>query len=212
MLELTSEKARVFRITHIANIAWILAHGIHCKNSSIQDLNFVQIGNPDLIDKRSRRPVLVPPHGMLNDYVPFYFTPFSPMLLNIKTGWNGIQQRPMQDIVILVSSIHRLAENDLRVVVTDRHAYLEAAMFSDAIDGLKRIDWKLLQSRNFKRDPNDLAKIERYQAEALVSGCVPVDALTGIVCHGPQQEALLSDVVVSAGLMTTVVARPGWFF
>jgi hypothetical protein len=30
------------------------------------------------------------------------------------------------------------------------------------------VDWPLLQKRDFKRDPDDPAKLERYQAEALV--------------------------------------------
>jgi len=44
--------------------------------------------NPDLIDKRSRRVVDVTPGGTLSDYVPFYFTPYSIMMLNVMTGYN----------------------------------------------------------------------------------------------------------------------------
>ncbi|AEQ97857.1 hypothetical protein XOC_3767 [Xanthomonas oryzae pv. oryzicola BLS256] len=70
----------------------------------------MSIGNPELIDKRSSHPVPLPPGGFLNDYVPFYFTPFLPMLRNIHTAWGGIQRRPNEDIVILVSSLHHVAE------------------------------------------------------------------------------------------------------
>ena len=48
VLELTAEKARIFRITHIENVAWILANGLNCSSSNVQDPNFIQIGNPDL--------------------------------------------------------------------------------------------------------------------------------------------------------------------
>src|SRR3954470_12772585 len=92
---LSPEKALVFRITHIANVPWILANGLHCRSSAMQDPNFVEIGNPDLIGKREHWAVPVPPGGRLSDYVPFYFTPYSPMLYNIKTGWNGIPKRSM---------------------------------------------------------------------------------------------------------------------
>ena len=93
MVDLTPERARIFRITHVDNIPWILENGLHCKSSPIQDPSFVQIGNADLISKRAGRMVAGPEGGTLNDYVPFYFTPFSPMLFNIKTGWNGVQKR-----------------------------------------------------------------------------------------------------------------------
>ena len=45
------------------------------------------IGNVDLIDKRSKRDVPVPPDGTLSDHVPFYFTPFSIIMFNIRTGY-----------------------------------------------------------------------------------------------------------------------------
>ena len=71
MSALSPDKALIFRITHIANVPWILANGLHCRSSAVQDPNFVEIGNPDLIDKRKHRIVPVPPGGALSDYVPF---------------------------------------------------------------------------------------------------------------------------------------------
>jgi hypothetical protein len=212
MVELTPEKARIFRITHINNAAWILQNGLHCKSSNHQDPNFVQIGNPDLIAKRTHRTVPIAPGGTLHDYVPFYFTPFSPMLLNIKTGWNGIPQRPMHQIVILTSSLHNLISHNVPFVFTDRHAYLQFAEFSSDLTDLSRIDWKILQARDFKRNPNDPGKFERYQAEALVHKRVPVAALTGVVCHGAEQEAELMTLVQDAGIQLAIATRPNWFF
>jgi hypothetical protein len=86
MSALKPENGLIFRITHIANVPWILEHGLHCRNSPERDPNYVEIGNPELIQKRTQRPVPIPPGGVLSDYIPFYFTPHSPMLLNIKTG------------------------------------------------------------------------------------------------------------------------------
>lgn len=84
VLDVTAERARIFRITPIENVAWIVTNGLHCSSSPVQDPNFVQIGNPELIAKRAGRVVPVPPGGTLDDYIPFYFTPFSPMLYNIR--------------------------------------------------------------------------------------------------------------------------------
>lgn len=92
-LVLDQAKALVFRITHRANLPWIMAHGLHCANSAVCDPGFVAIGNAELIGKRRTRS-LPPPHGgHLSDYVPFYFTPFSPMMYKIVTGHDGFPRQ-----------------------------------------------------------------------------------------------------------------------
>ena len=81
--DLNPENAFIFRITHIRNVPWILANGLHCRTSGPTDPDFVTIGSPDIIAMRDSRDVPIPPHGTLSDYIPFYFTPKSPMMYNI---------------------------------------------------------------------------------------------------------------------------------
>lgn len=120
---LNPQKALIWRIVHRDNIPWILDNGLHCGNSPVQSPSWVHIGNPELIYKRATHPVLVGPGGSLNDYVPFYFTPFSPMMKNIHSGFGGIQQRLNDDIVILVSTLYKVRDLRLQFVFTDGHAY-----------------------------------------------------------------------------------------
>jgi ssDNA thymidine ADP-ribosyltransferase, DarT len=209
-MELTAERARIFRITHIDNVPWILAHGLHCGSSDIRDPAFVQIGHPEIIGKRATRAISTPPGGTLHDYIPFYFTPYSPMLYNIKTGY-GVAQRPMRDIVILVAALRDLAQNGVSVLIADRHAYLVHAQFSPDLSGLDWIDWTNLQARNFKKDPNDLSKFERYQAEALVYQHLPLERLSGVVCHGAPEEERIQGMVQDTGVACSVAARPTWY-
>lgn len=112
MPTLGPESAHIFRITHIDNVRWMLRHGMRCRSSSTQDPNFKRIGNPELIEKRRTHIVSVAPGGLLCDYVPFYFTPWSIMLYNIKTGYNGVPHVPNREIVIMVSSLHKLSQID----------------------------------------------------------------------------------------------------
>lgn len=212
MANLTAKKALVFRITHIDNVPWILKNGIHCRNSQKRDPNFREIGNPELIVKRGGKPVPAPPGGTLSDYVPFYFTSYSPMLLNIKTGHNGMRQTPMKDIVIMVSSLHKLVEFSLPFLFTDRHAYVVAAQFSSDLKDLARIDWRILQARDFKRDPDDPGKTERYQAEALIHSSLPVNGLLGMICYSAAQETHLNGELKKAAVSLKVVSNPDWFF
>src|SRR2546422_9127894 len=146
---ITPERALIFRITHLSNVPWILDHGMHCRNSPKFDPEFRSIGSPDLISRRSHRVVPIPPGGTLSDYVPFYFTPYSIMLYNIKTGYGGVAQVPNAEIVILVSSLRKVVELGLAFVFTNQHAYPQAAEYFNTLDDLGRVDWPLLQARNF---------------------------------------------------------------
>lgn len=211
MKNLNPEKALIFRITHIANVPWILANGLHCPNSGHSDPAYIQIGNADLIKKRTRRTVHIPPGGTLNNYIPFYFTPFSPMLLNIKTGYNGVTQRPMEEIAIIVSSLREVHKRGLDFLFTDRHAYLEAATYYDDLDQLDCIDWAILQARDFKRDPEEPGKFERYQAEALIYNYLPIAAVQGIVCYGKPQQEQIQRECDNLGLETAVLCNPKWY-
>src|SRR6266581_4217533 len=164
-MDLNPTKALIFRIVHRENMSRILDAGCHCK--SINNVgSYTQIGNAELIEKRVARPVECAPGGTLSDYVPFYFTPYSPMLYNIKTGHNGFPRKPLSEIVMLISSLHKLGEMGIPFVFSDRHAYLKTALFSGDLADLNRIIWPVLQERNFKK--NDLDRFEKYQAEALI--------------------------------------------
>jgi hypothetical protein len=149
---------------------------------------------------------------VLNDFVPFYFTPFSVMLRNIHTGWGGIQQVPNQDIVILVSSLYRVQALGLPFLFTDRHAYSGLARYFNDLARLDQIDWGLLQRRDFKRDPEDPGKLERYQAEVLVHRQVPLPALLGLVCFTDGVKVGLERTIADRGLALPVHTRPGWYF
>lgn len=213
MLDLNPTKAYIFRIMHVANVPWVLDHGVlHCRNSTAQDPNYVNIGNISLIDRRARRPVPISPGGTLSDYVPFYFTPFSIMLYNITTGYGGITRRENRDIVFLVSSVHRLRELGTPFIYTNQHAYSVDTDFYDGSDDLRQIDWPLLQRRDFKTDDADPGKQLRYQAEALVHHHVPLTAVIGIGCHNDAVKRSIESLLDERGAKITVKTTPKWYF
>lgn len=209
---LNPEKALIWRIVHRDNLPWIWANGLHCGNSGVQSPDWVAIGSQELIDKRATHPVPLPPGGVLNDYVPFYFTPFSVMLKNIHTGWGGIPKRKNEEIIILVSSLHHLQEQGVQFLFTDSHAYYQWANFYDDLSDLNKIDWPLLQRRDFARDPDDPAKFERYQAEALIYQHCPVSALLGLVCYTDMVKSQLEKQLNDRSLELDVYVRKGWYF
>ena len=210
-LNLTQEKGLIFRSTHRDNVPWILDNGMHARNGEKFDLNCRNIGNVDLIDKRSRRLVGVPPGGTLSNYVPFYFTPYSIMMYNIKTGY-GVRPVPNDEIVIFVSSLPHVASQGHEFVFTNQHAYPPMAEYFVDLTQLDQIDWPLLQSRNFKHDPDDPGKKERYQAEALIWKHVPLEALQGVCCYTPAVAEHIKTEIEQRSLAFKVGVQPSWYF
>jgi hypothetical protein len=208
---LNPEKALIWRITHRDNLPWILDNGLHCANSNLLAPNYINIGNLDLIDKRRHRKVPIAPGGTLADYVPFYFTPFSVMMMNIHSG-RGVQQRPNDEIVIIVSSLHHVQSLNLPLVFTNAHAYSDWTNYYNDLTQLFEIDWHLLQRRDFKGDVDDLRKKERYQAEALVYQRLPIQGVLGIVCYTEVLKQSIEQQVQARGLTLPVYARTGWYF
>lgn len=205
------DKALIFRIVHRDNVAWIFANGMHSRNSSVRCPNYRTIGNPELIDRRTTRSVVISPGGTLSNYVPFYFTPFTPMMLNIKTGYGGVSQVPSEEIVIFVSSLRELNKINHKFVFTDRHAYLINASFFNDLHYLSEIDWPILQNRDFRRDPDDPGKFERYQAEALVYNNVPVDAFLGAVCYTEEVKNSILEIASICDVEMNVICERRWY-
>jgi len=212
MAELGPEKALIFRITHVRNLQWILRHGLHCQNSPTRDPDFIPIGMPDLIQKRQTREVEIPPGGVLADYVPFYFTPFSIMMYHIKTGYNGITKRGNSEIAVLVSSLHKLKGLRVPFLFTDGHAYTFGTNFFNDLRHLDQLDWPLLRSRDFRNDPEDPGKQTRYQAEALVHKHVPIEALLGIGCFDESTRSAIKDEAKACGVRVEVKVSNRFYF
>ncbi len=95
---------------------------------------------------------------------------------------------------------------------TDSHTYCKLAKFYNDLSDLDKIDWKILQQRDFARDPNDPAKIERYQAEALIHQHCPVSGLLGIVCYTDQLKMQIEQQLRDRSLNSGVHTRTKWYF
>lgn len=211
-LNLDADKALIFRITHISNVPWILANGLHCRSSGVVDPNFRRIGNVSLIDKREHFPVRIAPNGVLSDYVPFYFTPKSIMLFNIVTGYQDTPIVPRSEIVTIIAQLRRVREAGIDTIFTDQHAVSKTARYFSDFNDLANIDWTILRDCDFKRDPDDPGKTLRYHAEALIHGSLPCAQIAGIGCRSENEKRTLERFGREAGMEIKIVVRPDWFF
>ena len=95
---------------------------------------------------------------------------------------------------------------------SDMHAYYQWANFYGDLADLDKVDWGLLQARDFKRDPEDPAKFERYQAEALVHQHLAIDGLLGVVCYTDDTRLDIEREIRARNLTLPAYARAGWHF
>jgi hypothetical protein len=86
---------------------------------------------------------------------------------------------------------------------------LKLAQFSDDLTNLSWIIWPVLQVKNFKKD--DMAKFEKYQAEALVYKKLPLSALIGIACYNDTVKTEIEKLCDSKGHKVQIVTRRNWF-
>lgn len=208
---LTLEHARIFRITHRDNVPHVLENGVHCRNSQLVNPGYVSIGNVEIIEKRKARVVSVPPGGTLADYVPFYFTPRSPMLFNIVTGYHGLKKCTRSEVVVLVSSLSRLENEEIPYVIADRNATLLSATIQPGRQLLPTLPWERWRAHDFRHDPNDPEKLERYMAEALVHRLLPASGLEGIITYDAAAQVTVTQMVRHSGREIPVHARSNWY-
>ena len=201
----------IWRVVHLDNVPWLLEHGLPAASSNELAPHYVGIGNEGLIERRQEVEVPIAPGGVLADYVPFYFTPFSPMMYNIRTG-RDVPHVPNGKLVILLSDLHRIAACGLDWLFTDRHAALRLARCHNDLVSLHRIDWDLLRRRDFKRDVDDPEKMDKYQAEALVHRHLPIAAIRGIFVHDEVAVTFLKGCIDRVGITVPVAIGRNWYF
>lgn len=69
-----------------------------------------------------------------------------------------------------------------------------------------------MQNRDFKHDPDDPGKKERYQAEALIHKHLPVTAILGIGCYNENVSKIMQKEISIRNLDIQVVVKPKWYF
>lgn len=153
----------------------------------------------------------VAPGGTVADYVPFYFTPRSPMLHNVLTGRNGVTLRRATEIVVLVSSLDRLEEHGITFVIADRNASLAHTTFGIGRQFVAQLPWRDLQASDYRRDFNRPDKVERYMAEALIHRHLPVDALLGIITRDESAQVIVNQAIAATGVNVPIRVRGSWY-
>lgn len=203
-----------YRIYHIQNIQHILQNGLCTKHHPKASKDFISIGNSEIIQVRDDTLVRIDNYGYIGEYVPFYFTPKSMMLLNILTGFHKpiVKQYPKEEIIVIRCLINDLS-NACKFFFTDGQANEKTMTkhYND-INKLHKVDWDIIQKSDFKRDGNDTDKTRRYQAEFLVHEHVPVNKIESINVYNEKAANFIQKEVAKTDILIPIRITKTYFF
>lgn len=191
----------------------MLQNGIVNKHHPNANKNYIDIGNPQIIDVRSTTPVRINNHGMIGDYVPFYFTPKSIMLYNIITGyWHPLVPRRTHSEILVI----RCLISDLATLpqwfFTNGQGNDIASHHYNNLANLGQIDWQSIQNSIFLKSDGDYDRPRRYQAEFLVHRQVPLTSVESLNVYNNQAANIVTNILNQNNINLAVNIQPQYFF
>jgi hypothetical protein len=209
------QPALVYHFTRLEHLAGVVTHGLLSDNNAqAAGLLSVEIGNTGIKEDRRRRVVPIPPGGHVADYAPFYFATRSPMMFAIEKGNVPTYQDGSDRLVYLVSSLERLTEYGLPVLLTDRNAVLSYTEFINLADGLEDdfIDWPLMRATYWFDTAAQPDRRERRMAECLVYERVPWDAILGVAAKTQAVADEATSIMRDLAQPSQARVRRNWYF
>jgi hypothetical protein len=190
----------IYRMVHWQNISHVLQHGLCCRTHENSDPNFINIGHRKLISDRDQHPINIDGKGVLGEYIPFYFSGYSPMLFLIKNGFQGVEKRPQEDLIFIVCKIDEVSQSGVDFFFTDRNAKITIAENYTDIADLDKLDWNSINARDWKNTEENYQKRDLKQAEFLVRYHLPVALIHAIVVKNEEKKAYIVEQLHNFGL------------
>ncbi|CAM3711875.1 DUF4433 domain-containing protein [Deinococcus frigens] len=197
----------IYHFTALENLPAILTSGgLVCKSRASPS---VDISDGGIQGRRARRKVEAGPGGVLHDYVPFYFTPKSPMIHRIfkqdRADGTVVQKR----LVYLVSSVENVAALSLPFAFTDGHAEMrvDVRYFDNKAD-LVHLDWRVIRAAGWNGDEQR----RKRQSEFLIHGAAPLSVLLGFATQSEAAQNEVEQLLEQYGVTLWGGVRPGWYY
>lgn len=209
---------RIYHVTHIKNLAEILATGAvnasaHGDETTTPVVDISSEGNREW---RASTRIDSDESASVADYVPFFLSPDASVWESIRSG--TIDPRltatatdaAAADFVILVSAVKNamalypgdVPEDDTAIVVTDADAALERTRFGATRDGAER----LLHTVR-----THLSTGAILEAEFLVRSSFPFDQIMLIGVANDRVRDSVKEILKPSGFRTKVAVYPPWF-
>lgn len=184
----------VYHFTYFTNLDHIIKHGLLSTNlKKKQNLTHENIANNDIQHRRSEMKVPCGPGGVVHDYVPFYFTKRSPMLLNVIKTKNVDQE----GIIYLAVPIDFVKKSS--VVFTNSSANtLTPPMFYSDPSYLKELNWDIINKQVWVPKPDSLK--QQKMAELLIHDKVSITDISYIVVWGEDMKKHVNMLLANNGI------------
>jgi len=203
----------LYRLLHIDNLDFILEEReLRCANHPNRDPNYTGIGDSALIKKRGSKDIPLYPEGTFKDYVAFYFGPLSPMLYEIKHGYNDVIKRNQEEIIYLVSSVKTVKKHGCEFVFYDGHAYNMISRCYNDLQDLGNIDWQTVKDKFWNNREDDMDRKRRKQAEFLVHESLPWSAIKGICTINDSAKQKVEEVLQSKDISCKVIIKKEFYY
>jgi len=161
----------IYRFVHIDNLRLILRRAaLHAPKHAPNDGQiYATIHNIDIQDQRRITAIPCGPGGVIHDYVPFYFGPRSPMLLQLHTGRVEGYDETQTPLIYLIATAQDVNASGARFVFSDGHGIASFTDWYDSLADLDKIDWTAVNARYWKDTVDAPDRQRRKQAEFLVN-------------------------------------------
>ncbi|QMB06618.1 DUF4433 domain-containing protein [Citrobacter freundii] len=165
----------VYHFTYVDNLERIIKNGLLSTNlKSNKGINHKDIANSGIQHRRSEMRVTCGPGGVVHDYVPFYFTKRSPMLLNVIKKKNVDQE----GIIYLALPIEAIEDKSVVFSNASANTLTPPDFYSNAKD-LNKLNWDIIDS--WVWIPNTERLKQQKMAELLVHNEVSLNDISFIV-------------------------------
>ncbi len=198
---------RVVHTSHVTNLAAIVQDGwVSCPEDRKPD--FWEIYSPEIMARRAQ--IALPFDSlMLGRCVSCLLTPKSAALFAVATGY-GVARVRNSELVHLETSCPTLGANAVNLAISDRNALARDARVTPGTDQLPALDWEVIMSGKFSRDPADPTRAARAAAEVLVRDRIPLRSIERIVCWDSAVALTVADKVHELNI--EVVVDRSYFF
>jgi hypothetical protein len=206
----------IYHITDFGNLKGMVIDGELRSNNEMQrrGQRAVSIAHGHIQDRRGKTAVAVGPGGNLNDYVPFYFAPRSPMLYSIHKGYVQGYAGGQRGVVHLVSDVQAVQGRGLPFVFTDGHGTMAlTSTFTDPTD-LAKIDWSVMSLRMWNDTDANPDRCRRRQAEFLIYKACPWPLVSAIGVMDAAAKAATEGLLRQLGQTNAppVYVKPPWYY
>lgn len=232
----------VFRQTYFQDLQIFLNDGeIRAKNHTMPQLCH-QTSYQDIVDRRGTDQFSMPCGGVVNDYVPFYFSPFTAFTYTIHQGNVDLRgpdgavlgKASSDSRVFLVANVNKFADSGLRLCFTDYPlnslspmpnlesdlSKIETHVHWDTFDD-EPVTCKIQEigyngvCRYFadRATPaRDQNRKRKRMAEFLVKMAVPLGLLDCIIVKNDETLAAVCEMLTKSNCEIPVYKKPGCFF